>query len=195
MRVDSAFATRTNTSASKQCLSIQSSRFGVTSTPGLSTKTTSSRKSRHLSFGQKIRTRLLSPSFSLHNAWPSIPTDCTGCFTSDPSVTRYASPFSDPSTWRKQLVVWPMPLGKIFSRSMALITVLFPLLVLKMDEHDQLCNSHNTRPSNYAYLPKKATFIWSLLNTSLIPWTLFLNPSTFVTPSGLMILWSSFNAS
>ena len=35
MRVDSALATRTNTSASRQCLSIQRSRSGLTSIPGL----------------------------------------------------------------------------------------------------------------------------------------------------------------
>ena len=35
MRVDSALATRTNTSASKQCLSIHKSRSGLTSIPGL----------------------------------------------------------------------------------------------------------------------------------------------------------------
>jgi hypothetical protein len=42
-----------------------------------------------------------------------------------------------PSTWRKQLVVCPIPLGNILSLNMALMTVDFPLLVL----------------------PKKATFI------------------------------------
>lgn len=38
IRVDSALATNTNTSASKQCLSIQSSKSGVTSIPGLPMK-------------------------------------------------------------------------------------------------------------------------------------------------------------
>lgn len=36
--MDSALATNTNTSASKQCLSIQSSKSGVTSIPGLPIK-------------------------------------------------------------------------------------------------------------------------------------------------------------
>lgn len=48
IKVDSALATKTNTSASKQCLSIHSSKLGVTSTPGESTKTTSSLSKRHL---------------------------------------------------------------------------------------------------------------------------------------------------
>lgn len=54
----------------------------------------------------------------------------TFCFSVESSVTRYASPVSEPSTCRKQFVVWPMPLGRILSRNMALITVLLPLLVL-----------------------------------------------------------------
>jgi len=41
MRVDSALATRTNTSASRQCLSIHRSRSGLTSIPGLKGKQSS----------------------------------------------------------------------------------------------------------------------------------------------------------
>ena len=48
----------------------------------------------------------------------------------DASAVRKASSPSVPSTLRKQLVVCPMPLGSTRSLSMALITVLFPLLVL-----------------------------------------------------------------
>lgn len=50
--------------------------------------------------------------------------------SSDPSVSRKASCPSVPSTRRKQFVVCPMPEGRTLSHSMALITVLFPLLVL-----------------------------------------------------------------
>lgn len=67
--VDSAFKTRTKTSAFKQWLSIQSSRFGETSTPGESTKTTSSRSKLHRSRGQKIRIFELSHNFSWHRAF------------------------------------------------------------------------------------------------------------------------------
>lgn len=52
-------------------------------------------------------------------------------FSSDPSVMRQALSPSVPSTLRKQLVVWPIPLGRTLSHNMALITELFPLLVLK----------------------------------------------------------------
>lgn len=62
--VDSAFSTRTKTSAFKQWLSIQSSRFGETSTPGESTNTTSSRSKLHRSRGQNIRILELSLNFS-----------------------------------------------------------------------------------------------------------------------------------
>lgn len=74
--VDSAFSTSTKTSAFKQWLSIQSSRFGVTSTPGESTKTTSSRSKLHRSRGQNIRIFELSLSFSWHNAFASCLTSC-----------------------------------------------------------------------------------------------------------------------
>lgn len=67
--VDSAFRTNTKTSASKQWLSIQSSKFGETSTPGESTNTTSSRNRLHLSRGQKIRIFELSHNFSEHRAF------------------------------------------------------------------------------------------------------------------------------
>lgn len=60
--------------------------------------------------------------------WPA-PT-LTLFFSSEPSVRRKASWPSVPSTRRKQLVVWPIPDGRTLSQSMALITVLFPLLVL-----------------------------------------------------------------
>lgn len=56
IKVLSALATSTNTSASKQCLSIQSSKSGETSMPGESTNTTSSLSKEHLSFGQNILT-------------------------------------------------------------------------------------------------------------------------------------------
>lgn len=67
--VDSAFKTSTKTSASKQWLSIQSSRFGETSTPGESTNTTSSRSKLHRSRGQKIRIFELSHNFSWQSAF------------------------------------------------------------------------------------------------------------------------------
>lgn len=66
--VDSAFKTRTNTSALRQWLSIQSFKFAETSTPGESTNTTSSRSKLHRSRGQNIRIFELSLSFSWHNA-------------------------------------------------------------------------------------------------------------------------------
>ena len=69
--VDSAFRTKTNTSAFKQWLSIQSSKLADTSTPGESTKTTSSRSRLHRSRGQNIRTKELSLSFSWHKALAS----------------------------------------------------------------------------------------------------------------------------
>lgn len=69
--VDSAFSTRTKTSALRQWLSIQSSRFGETSTPGESTNTTSSRSKLQRSRGQKIRIFELSLSFSWHKAFAS----------------------------------------------------------------------------------------------------------------------------
>ena len=40
-------------------------------------------------------------------------------------------------TWRKQFVVWPRPVGRIFDLSMALITVLLPLEVLGGGEQGQ----------------------------------------------------------
>ena len=52
-------------------------------------------------------------------------------FSSEPSVSRKDSCPSVPSTRRKQLVVWPIPEGSTLSHSMALITELFPLLVLE----------------------------------------------------------------
>lgn len=54
------------------------------------------------------------------------------CLSGDVSVVRKASSPSVPSTLRKQLVVCPIPLGKTRSLSIALITVLFPLLVLEI---------------------------------------------------------------
>lgn len=51
--------------------------------------------------------------------------------SSEPSVRRKASLPSVPSTLRKQLVVCPIPDGRTLSHSIALITELFPLLVLQ----------------------------------------------------------------
>lgn len=51
--------------------------------------------------------------------------------SSEPSVRRNASLPSVPSTLRKQLVVCPIPDGRTLSHSIALITELFPLLVLQ----------------------------------------------------------------
>ena len=72
-----------------------------------------------------------------HHATPRGPTPVPArpltlmlLFSSEPSVRRKASWPSVPSTRRKQLVVWPIPEGRTLSQSMALITVLFPLLVL-----------------------------------------------------------------
>lgn len=73
--VDSALRTKTKTSAFKQWLSIQSSRFCETSTPGESTNTTSSRNKLQRSRGQKMRTRELSHNFSWHKALASCFTD------------------------------------------------------------------------------------------------------------------------
>ncbi|CAH0702054.1 unnamed protein product [Spodoptera exigua] len=129
MSVDSALATSTKTSASRQYLSIHSSRLGVTSTPGLSTSTTSSRSSAQSSRGQYTCTSEHSCSRDAHSACPSWLTDCTLSFSSEPSVRKNASSLSEPSTCRKQLVVCPIPLGSILSCNIALITVLFPLLV------------------------------------------------------------------
>lgn len=50
--------------------------------------------------------------------------------SSEPSVFKYALSSSVPSTLRKQLVVWPIPLGSTRSLNMAFTTVLLPLLVL-----------------------------------------------------------------
>ena len=119
IKVDSAFATRTNTSASRQCLSIQLSRSGETSMPGLkqnrvkvisrkllegegvtptiepekdfetedqmrlhldmkthlSTKTTSSFKRLHLSFGQQSRMSVLGCNFMELTAFAICPID------------------------------------------------------------------------------------------------------------------------
>ena len=61
---------------------------------------------------------------------------CIPCRSGSSSVVMYASSLSVPSTWRKQFVVWPMPVGKILLRSIALITELFPF--------DVLHHSHNT---------------------------------------------------
>lgn len=54
--------------------------------------------------------------------------------SSEPSVRRKASLPSVPSTLRKQLVVCPIPDGRTLSHSMALITELFPLLVLQKED-------------------------------------------------------------
>jgi len=56
--------------------------------------------------------------------------DFTFFLSSEFSAIRYDSPFSDASTCIKQFVVCPMPLGRIRSRNMEFMTVLFPLLVL-----------------------------------------------------------------
>ena len=53
------------------------------------------------------------------------------------SVSRKASLLSEPSTWMKQCVVWPMPLGRILSRNIALITVLLPFEVLEKKNKDK----------------------------------------------------------
>lgn len=51
---------------------------------------------------------------------------------SESSVNRNPSDDSQPSTWIKQCVVWPIPLGIILFLNIALIVVLFPLEVLGM---------------------------------------------------------------
>ena len=70
----------------------------------------------------------------------------------------YGSGKSEPCTLRKQFVVWPIPIGKILSCSMAFTVVLFPLLVR----------------------PKNATFIWSLNRTSEMLETWARKPDTCV---------------
>jgi uncharacterized protein YceK len=48
-----------------------------------------------------------------------------------------------PSTWTKQCVVWPIPLGNIFPFNIALITVLLPFDVLRKE------NKQNTIQQSY----------------------------------------------
>lgn len=126
----------------------------------LSTNTRSSLSRAHLALGHMTQTKLpASRSSSWWRAWASwftvwkhtcqhqvglhtqtnIPFPNTGVdeetfmlfLSSEPSVRRKASLPSVPSTLRKQLVVCPMPDGRTLSHSMALITELFPLLVLQ----------------------------------------------------------------
>lgn len=73
---------------------------------------------------------LVGPSPDSAQHWSWAPTLML-LFSSEPSVRRKASWPSVPPTRRKQLVVWPIPEGRTLSQSMALITVLFPLLVLQ----------------------------------------------------------------
>lgn len=75
IRVDSEFATSTKTSASRQYLSIQESVSGVTSIPGLSTRTTSSRRRKHLFFGHISRTNVCSLRCSRLSACDKLVTD------------------------------------------------------------------------------------------------------------------------
>lgn len=74
----------------------------------------------------------------------SVALTVTLSFSSEPSFSMYPSCPSTPSTWQKQLVVCPMPLGRILSRNIALMTELFPFDVR----------------------PKNATFIWFRAKTS-----------------------------
>ena len=62
-------------------------------------------------------------------------------------------------TWRKQFVVCPMPAGKIFSRSIAFIVVLLPLLVLKSEKRQ--LQKMMKRFLDRVNLPKNTTFMWS----------------------------------
>lgn len=63
-----------------------------------------------------------------------------------------------PSTLRKQLVVWPIPLGSTRSLNMALTTVLLPLLVLKPDKKQTLAEcgtksfAHNSNHSKNEHM-------------------------------------------
>lgn len=99
IKVDSEFATNTKTSASRQCLSIQSSRLTETSIPGESTRTTSSLRRGQRLFGQWMRTSVESPrSLLLQRAWASWPMPLIFCFSVDPSVVKYGSLPSTPST-------------------------------------------------------------------------------------------------
>ena len=86
--VDSALATNTNTSLSKQNLSIHSSKSVSTSIPGESIRTTSSSNILQRSLGQTIRTLELGANFSDQSALPSWPRDCTDFLSSDSSVKR-----------------------------------------------------------------------------------------------------------
>lgn len=125
----------------------------------LSTRTRSSLSRAHLALGHITHTRLpASRSSSWCSAWASWLTVCTHgdepqpprphtsgphgsdltsdltlmlFLSSEPSVRMKASLPSVPSTLRKQLVVCPIPDGRTLSHSMALITELLPLLVLK----------------------------------------------------------------
>ena len=78
-------------------------------------------------------------------------------FSLESGVFMYASDPQLPITVTKQFVVWPIPDGNIFSVSIALITVLLPLLVL----------------------PKNATFMLSLASTAAIPDTWLKLPATW----------------
>ena len=75
MIVDSALATKTKTSESKQNLSIHSSKSVSTSMPGESIKTTSSSSILHLSLGQTIRTLALDSNLDEQSALPNCPMD------------------------------------------------------------------------------------------------------------------------
>ena len=72
----------------------------------------------------------MESSFSADIALPSEDKDSKDCGSLLTSVVRYASPVGEPSTCRKQLVVWPMPVGRILSPRRELIAVDLPLLVL-----------------------------------------------------------------
>eukprot|EP01137_Pigoraptor_chileana_P001683 Opistho-2@39653 len=89
LRIDSQFATSTNTSASLQWLSIHSSKSASMSRPGLSISTTSSSRRLHLLFGQQTRRRsfvLPLPSGCVASA--SVDTYSIVLFSSTPSGVR-----------------------------------------------------------------------------------------------------------
>ena len=67
------------------------------------------------------------------------------CGVESASVRRKAVSESLPSTCTKQLVVCPIPDGRIRSFNMAFITVLFPLDVLKCDMESMI----NSRKMTY----------------------------------------------
>ena len=94
---------------------------------------------------------------------------------SSPSCMMKDSVPSTPSTWMKQCVVWPIPLGRILCFNIALITVLFPLDVLERThslhyctccsmvllEHGhffQNCHNNMNKPSTWAILVSSTTY-------------------------------------